>query len=421
MRFTANLSLAVVAILLSAGGAGAQEWTRFRGPNGSGINDKITIPPVWTDKDYLWKVTLPGGGHSSPVLWGDKVFVTCANDDTANRTLLGINATNGQTVWKVDFASHTFRQHQDNSYASSTPSVDTDAIYLCWSTPEEYSLYAFDHAGKQKWKTDLGPFVSQHGGGNSPVVVGDVVLLGDDQEGKESYLFGFNRADGKLIWKLKRNSTSFSASTPVLLGEPGAAQLAVFVSRGEGVTAVDPLTGKVGWAVPKAFDARTISSPVAGDGLIFATCGEGTNGHGIVATRPPADAAGSAKIAFKIPTPGPYVPTPLIKKDLLFVLIDTGTLACYKASTGDKVWEQKIGGSFYSSPVCANDTLFVVSKKGTVMAFEASDHFKALGKTELGEKCHATPALADGCLFARTYTQLVCVKGSPTKFAQATP
>jgi outer membrane protein assembly factor BamB len=186
----------------------------------------------------------------------------------------------------------------------------------------------------------------------------------------------------------------------------------VFTSHSEGVTAVDSMTGKVSWAITDAFNARTISSPIAGNSLIFATCGEGTSGHGIIATRPPADGGATAQIAFKIASPSPYVPTPLLHNDLLFVLTDTGTLSCYRAGTGEKVWQQRIGGSFYSSPICAKDTLFVITKKGMVMSFAASDHFQALGKTDLGEKCHATPALADGCLFARTYTQLMCVNGT---------
>jgi outer membrane protein assembly factor BamB len=157
MRFRITaFALVLMLILFAAGNAGAQEWTRFRGPNGSGVNDAISIPAVWTDKDYRWKITLPGGGHSSPVLWGDRLFITCADDATASRTLLGVNAADGKTLWHAEFSSHVFHQHQDNSYASSTPTVDANGIYLCWNTPEEFTIYGFDHDGKQLWKTDLG-------------------------------------------------------------------------------------------------------------------------------------------------------------------------------------------------------------------------------------------------------------------------
>jgi outer membrane protein assembly factor BamB len=402
---------ALVFLGFIGGSARAQEWTRFRGPNGSGINETTHVPAVWSAQDYRWKMKLPGGGHSSPVLWGGRLFITCADDSTADRSVLGIAAADGKIVWRADFPSHVFHQHQDNSYASSTPAVDADRVYVCWNTPEEFTLTALDHDGKQLWKTDLGPFISQHGGGNSPIVVGDVVLLGDDQEGRESFLFGIDSATGKILWKLHRNSKSFSASTPILLTSPDVSPLAVFTSKGEGVTAIDPQTGKVQWSLPSLFNSRTVSSPVAGDGLIFATCGEGTGGHVLVAARPPTSGA-AAGVAYKLTTAAPYVPTPLYRNDLLFILTDTGMLSCCRASTGEVVWQQRIGGSYYSSPVCAAGTLFCVSKKGTVTALAASDRFQLLGRTELGEKCHSTPAIAYGCLFARTYTQLVCVNGA---------
>ncbi len=411
MRITSRICPALMIMFLASSATRAQEWTRFRGPNGSGINSSTKIPATWTEKDYRWKITLPGGGHSSPVLWGDRLFITCADDATAERSVLGISASDGKTLWQSKFPTHLFHQHQDNSYASSTPAVDADRVYVCWNTPEEFTLFAFDHDGKQLWKDDLGPFISQHGGGNSPIVVGDVVLLGDDQEGRESFLFGIDRSSGRILWKLKRNSQSFSAATPVLLSRDGASPLAVFTSKGEGVTAVDPQTGKVEWALPNVFNSRTISSPVAGDGLIFATCGEGSGGHVLVAARAPADAGAGAQVAYKITAGAPYVPTPLLRGDLLFVLTDGGNLSCCRASTGAVVWQQRIGGSFYSSPVCAGDMLFCTTKKGSVIALSASDHYRLLGRTELGEKCHSTPAIADGCLFARTYAQLVCVKG----------
>jgi outer membrane protein assembly factor BamB len=414
MQLNLGLRVALFTLWITAAGARAQEWTRFRGPNGSGISESTHIPPVWTDKDYRWKITLPGGGHSSPVLWGDRLFITCADDSTGNRSVLGISTIDGKILWRTDFPSHLFHQHQDNSYASSTPTVDGDRVYVCWNTPEEFTLVALDHDGKQVWKTDLGPFISQHGGGNSPIVVGDVVLLGDDQEGRESFLFGINRATGKIIWKLKRNSTSFSAATPVLLEEPDVSPLAIFTSKGEGVTAIDPQSGKVQWSLPDLFNSRTISSPITGGGLIFATCGEGSRGHVLIAARPAASGS-AAQLAYKITSDAPYVPTPLFRQGLLFVLTDTGILSCCRASTGEVVWQQRIGGSFYSSPVCAGDSLFCTSKKGSVTAVAASDHFQLLGKTELGEKCHSTPAIADGCLFARTYTHLVCVQGTTSQ------
>lgn len=403
------MRLALLMLLL-CGVANGQEWTRFRGPNGSGVNEKITLPSTWQEKDFRWKTTLPGGGHSSPVLWGDRIFVTCADDDSATRMVLGISAVDGKILWRRDFSSHPFRQNGDNSYASSTPTVDAQRLYVCWNTPEEFTLAALDHDGKPLWKTDLGPFASQHGGGNSPIVAGDLVLIGDDNEGRESWLFGIDAASGHIRWKLRRHSTKFSAATPVLFQPAGGTPQAIFTSWGEGMTAVDPATGAVQWALPGIFNARTVSSPVIGDGMVFATCGEGAGGHMLIAGRP-ADNGQPAAVAYRLSDDVPYVPTPLVRGNLLFFLSDRGDMTCASATTGKTIWRQRLPGSYYSSPLCAGDELLVISKKGQMTALSASEKFAQLGGYSFDEKCHSTPALAEGCMFVRTYTHLYCVGG----------
>lgn len=404
-RFAIVLSATCMALPLVAG---AQEWTRFRGPNGSGVSD-TTFKPQWTPSDYAWNVTLPGVGHSSPVVWGDKVFVTCA-DENATRMVLCLSAKDGHTLWKRDFPSHTFHQHGDNSYASATPAVDADHLYVCWNTPEEFTLLALTHKGTEAWKTDLGAFVSQHGGGNSPIVVGDMVLVGDDQEGKASYLFGVDRMTGKVQWKTPRKTAKFSAATPVIFHGENGQDTAVFDSQAEGMAGIDPKTGKVVWQVKDIFDSRTVGSPTAGGGLLFATCGEGPGGHVLMAIKPGAD--GEAAIAWKVKRETPYVPTPLVKGDMLFYWSDRGMVTCAHAATGEVIWQDHVPGSYFSSPICAGNTLFNVTKNGEVVAVSAGGKFELLGKTPLNEKCHATPAISGNRMFVRTYTRLYCIKGS---------
>lgn len=406
--------LTVFTVLLSAPLVHSQEWTRFRGPNGSGINQRVSIPAVWAEKDFRWKISLPGDGHSSPVLWGHQLFVTSADDSSAMRRVVCIDAHSGATVWKREFGSHLFHQHGDNSYASSTPAVDGRHLYVCWNTPEEFTLVALNLDGSDAWKADMGPFVSQHGGGNSPIVVGNVVILGDDNEGKESFLFGFDASSGKMLWKLPRQSDKFSAATPCVYTPASGSAQVIFTSKAHGMTAVDPVAGKVVWQVEGLFDLRTVSSPITGDGLIFATCGEGGGGHVLVAVKP-GDGAGLApQVAYKVTQNTPYVPTPLFVKDLLFLLSDGGMVTCARAATGQVIWQQRIGGSYYGSPVCAGDTIFCVSKKEEVVAIAASDSYKLLGRTrlDLDAKCHSTPALANGDMFVRTYSHLVCIAGN---------
>lgn len=406
MRYLPRL-LALLGAL-AASGAFAQEWTRFRGPNGTGLSD-TTFPASWQEKDFAWRIDLPGTGHSSPVVWGNRVFVTCCDPQSAQRIVVCVSAKDGSTLWKTAYDSRTFRQHADNSYASATPTVDADRVYVCWNTPEQFTVVALSHEGKELWKTDLGAFVSQHGGGNSPIVVGDKLLIGDDQEGEASALFGLDCATGKVAWKTPRATKKFSAATPIIF-RAGNQEQAVFTSQAEGMAGIDPASGKVLWQIKGIFDSRTVGSPTTGDGLIFATCGEGAGGHVLMAIQPAEN--GHAKIAWQTHTDTPYVPTPIVKGNLLFYWADRGIVTAVRATTGEQVWQEHVPGSYYSSPICAGSTLFNINKKGEVIALSAGEKFQLLGQTNLTDKCHATPAISGGQMFIRTFGHLYCLKGT---------
>ena len=160
-------------------------WNRFRGPNGSGVSQAKTVPVRWTQDDYNWRIELPGHGHSSPVVWGDRIFLTCCDPSTALRTLLCVDAPTGDTLWKLDEPSTTYSQHRDNSYATATPTVDSDGVVVTWSTPEAVMLLAVDLQGRELWRRNLGPLVSLQGSGSSPILHQDLVVLINDQEDME--------------------------------------------------------------------------------------------------------------------------------------------------------------------------------------------------------------------------------------------
>ncbi|HEY5315983.1 MAG TPA: PQQ-binding-like beta-propeller repeat protein, partial [Pirellulales bacterium] len=163
--FTARCCLILATLACAVAPVQAQEWTRFRGPNGTGISLAKSVPTRWTESDYNWSVALPGIGHSSPVAWGDKIFVTSANEDTAERMVLCLDAADGHVLWKHNYSSAVHPKHLRNSFASSTPAVDQNHVYVSWTAPEEYTLMALDHDGRDAWRINLGPFVSQHSGG----------------------------------------------------------------------------------------------------------------------------------------------------------------------------------------------------------------------------------------------------------------
>ena len=390
----------------------AQEWTRFRGPDGSGVAASgADIPAKWSDRDVRWKVDLPGVGHSSPVLWGDRIFLTCADEQTGTATLVCLNAADGSLRWKRDYTSENYRHHGENSYASSTPTADAERVYVCLMQPRQLQVVALDHDGKDAWTADLGPFVTQHGGGHSPVVFEDIVVVANDQDGPGSSIVALDRKTGQKKWTSPRKSYRFSASTPCVYRptDGGPAQL-IFTSWAHGITGIDPKNGLVLWELPEAFDARTVGSPVAANeaGVVIASCGEGPGGHWITAVKP---GSGGAKpdVVYKISKMSPYVPTPIVKGNLLFFWADGGTVTCARADSGAMVWQERVGGSYFGSPVCAGDKLYCVSKRGEVVVIAAAEKFELLARNELGEKSHATPAVANGRMYVRTYGKLFCI------------
>ena len=401
-------AIAVAAALPAAARpAAGQEWTRFRGPNGSGLGDGDAIGAKWTAEDHNWKVELPGGGHGSPVVWGEKVFLLCGQQD-GTRVVACVQAADGKIAWTHPCPGETFRMHSNNSYATSTPAVDKDRVYAYWPGQKQQTLLALDHDGKEVWKLDLGPFRSAHGAGTSPIVHDDVVVLANDQQGK-SFLIAVDAKTGTTRWKLDRPGGQAAYGTPcVFAHKDGRADL-VFTSTSSGMTGVDAKTGEVRWQVPGAFPQRCVSSPVAAPGLAMGACGVGGGGKWLMVVRPGADK--QAEEAYRVTSSAPYVPTPLVKDGLLFLWSDQGTVSCLRAATGEPLWQQSVGGRFYASPVCVADRLYCVSTAGEVVVVRAAETFEILARNALGAKTQATPAVAGGRMYLRTGSRLICVGG----------
>ncbi len=401
----------LVLFLLFTFSTSAQEWTRFRGPNGTGISSAQTIPSQWSDKDFNWKVELPGTGHSSPVVWENEIYLTSTEEQPGAILVYRLDAGSGKMIWKKAFPFTPFQKHQNNSFASATPAVDAERVYVASSTPDRYLLRAFDHNGNVLWEQNLGPYVSQHSSGASPVLVGDKVFLANDQDGPSS-LVAMDARTGEIRWKISRRTASngVSYSTPCLYEPPRAKPQLIFLSWPNGVTAVDPDSGKVMWELANVFDKRCVSSPVIASGLIVGSCGSGGGGNYVAAVRPPENGK-SAEVAYQIKRSAPYVPTSVAVGNLLFLWSDGGILSCVDAPTGQVRWQERVGGNFFGSPVCVDGRLFCVSTAGEVDVVEASDRFKILARNPLGEQCHTTPAVAGGKMYVRTLKHLYSIGG----------
>jgi outer membrane protein assembly factor BamB len=376
------------------------------GPNGSGISPASTIPVRWADKDVNWKIKLPGRGHSSPVLWGKRVFVTSSDDKTGRRLLLCVDAENGMQHWLREFPGPVTKKHEDNSFASSTPAVDARHVYVTWGNPQEYLVIALDHTGKEVWRVDLGPFRAGHGFGGSPIVHEDLLVVANDQDGASSVI-ALECASGKVRWRVSRRSKA-SYATPCVFQPPGRPAELIFCSYEHGLTGIDPAKGRVNWERDIFFKGHlesAIASPIVASDLVLGSCGWLGVNYEVVAVRPYAAAVKEA--AYRLDKIAPLVPTPLVKDGLLFLWNDRGVVTCADAKSGEVIWKERVPGSYYGSPVCAGGKLYCLSREGEVVVLSASRQFQLLASNPVGEGGHATPAIAGGRMYLRTFSQLI--------------
>ena len=419
----------VFVLFVSVTYAQQDDWSRFRGPNGSGLVNAVTMPVRWTNQDYNWKTDLPGLGHGSPVVWGNRIFLTCGEPETAGRTILCLDTADGDTLWRRDFQSRPHRQHRSNSYATATPAVDALGLVVTWTTPDEVVLLALDLEGNEIWRRDLGPFVGQHGSGSSPIIVDGMVVLANEQgdpqllarlmgrEGEtrkagKSYLIGVNRKTGKTLWQTPRRTTLAPYSTPCIRQRDDGKNELIFTSTSHGITAVDPASGETNWEIDGLFSDRCVGSPVSAAALIIGTHGRGVSGDRCVAVRPGSTAKNQdPSLAYEVTKAVPLVPTPLVSGNRLFLWSDAGIVTSLDVSTGGLIWRERVGGGYFGSPVCVDSRLYCISKKGEVVVLSTSDDFKLLARVELGETSYATPVVAGGVMYLRTASRLYSLGG----------
>jgi hypothetical protein len=404
----------VMIATLMASNLSAQEWNRFRGPNGAGVS-ATKFPVQWAAKDYLWSISLPGRGHSSPVAWQDHVYVSAADDKSGKRFVLCVNAKDGKTIWHCDFADAAYQMHKRNSIATSTPCVDAERLYLAWSTPDNFVVQALDRkTGKDAWQISLGKYKSQHGFGASPILYEDLLIVTNEQD-KTGSLHAFETKTGQEIWKLPRNSGNATYSAPCIYETPGRAAEIIFTNWQHGITAVEPRTGKVKWEIscfePKKAE-RAIASPIIAGDLVIGTCGFVTAQKHFVAVRPTND--GKAKEVWRIEKAVAYMPTPVVKGNRIFACSELGILTCIGAVDGKVIWQERLDNQFSSSPICAGNAIYCTANDGEIFVVEACDTFKLLGRAKLAEATQSTPALTAGVMVFRTEKRLMGLPASRT-------
>jgi outer membrane protein assembly factor BamB len=401
------LSLATLLFFASIGLAA--NWDRFRGPNGAGQSDDAGIPTKWEPSNFLWKQPLSNVGHSSPVIWGKRLFLTSGDPKTGAQIVNAFDAQTGAPLWEKRFEAGLYHMNGLNSYASSTPAADAEHIYLLWLQDGRVILNALTHDGNEVWRRDVGSFEEQHGFGKSPVVIDDLVYVANDSQA-DSSIVAVDRKNGDVRWHIPRESGITAFATPCVLDPTAKDKLLLTVSTASGLTALNAKSGKVVWqGLQDELTQRCVSSPIVAAGMVLVSSGQGGTGKSLIAARPNGK---GVKAIYRLQQSVPQVPTPIVAGDLLFLWQDRGLVSCYDLATGKQNYRERIGGDYHSSPIRIGNRIFGVSRNGEVVVLAADRKFQVLARNALNEACHATPAVANGRLYLRTEASLLCV-GEP--------
>jgi len=396
---------------------GDEPWSRFRGPNGSGCSEAQTIPATWTANDYNWQIDLPGGGASSPVVWKDKIFVTAASESKLERMLLCYSTADGRLLWSRGVPYVKEKKHARNTYASNTPAVDAERVYTLWQSRESSRLLAYDHAGQELWRFDVGAYQSGHGGGLSPIVVDGLVVLNNAQEG-DSFLLGVDAATGRERWRVPRDRIKASYSTPCVLTDANGKKQLIFTSWKQGITSVALTTGSVLWEKsvfePDGIEKRSIGSPVVSNGVVYGTSGFTAGKKLLVALDASSSStSGDVKELFRTERGVTHMPSTLVCYGRVYNWTDAGVVYCLDAKSGETIWQKRLGGNYSGSPICVNGRLYCLSEDEEMVVISAGDEFQELARVKLDSGTSSTPAVSDGILYFRTDGKLYSLGGKP--------
>jgi outer membrane protein assembly factor BamB len=438
------LAAGIVALALASPAAGPNDhWPQFRGPSAGVAENDTALPDRWSaTSNIAWTAAVPGMGWSSPVVWGEHVFITSVvNTGETEAPKPGLYFGGERPAspvphrWMVhdlDFATGKLRwskevksgappqpRHLKNSYASETPVTDGERVYFYFGG---VGLFAFDMKGTPVWSRPLGPFKTRNGWGTaaSPVLHRDRLYIVNDND-EQSFLAAYDKRTGAELWRVNRDEGT-NWATPFVWEHGGSAEI---VTSGTGKVRSYDLAGKLLWEL-KGMSSISIPTPFERHGLLFISSGYiGDPQRPAYAIRPGATGditlkAGETSnqyIAWSMPTLAPYNPTPLVYGDYYYTLFDRGFFTCHDAKTGREVYgRQRIAtdaSGFTASPWAYNGRIFALSEDGDTYVIEAGPEFKVLGKNSLGEMTLATPAIARGSLVIRTASKLYRVGKKP--------
>ena len=409
----ARVVLALLGLLIVRP-VGADNWARWRGPQGSAVSVEAGIPLKWDqNRNIRWKTAIPGEGSSSPIVWNDRVFLTSAEDEGCVRWLHCLDLLSGRIVWSAG-VEHDWPELTSalTGHAAATPTTDGQRVFTWFGNA---GLSCHDFSGRQIWHLDLGAFESELGLASSPVLVDERLILVCDHDGTrfksfDSYLIALDPHTGRTLWKTPRSGLLRSWSTPIAVEH--AQGKALIVNAQDQLRAYDLVSGRQQWSVA-GMTPWVTPSPVVAEGLIFASSGR--DGPALAVKPGGRGDITDTHVAWKQSRGAPYVCSPIVYRGYLYLLNETGIVTCLKARTGELQYRQRLGGKFYSSPVAAENRLYLTDELGVTWVIGAGDSFQVLAKNRLATGCLASPAISAGCLLLRSRDHLFCVSIQPER------
>jgi outer membrane protein assembly factor BamB len=402
-----------VAMVLS-GGEAAKYWSRWRGPSGQGLVEGSTYPDTWSEtENILWKVKVPGRGHSSPIVWGNRIFLTTAAEDGSNRSVLCFQISDGKMLWQTAVpAAAAEKLYAKNSYASASVSTDGERVYAYFGNA---GLVALDFNGKQVWHTGFGNINLYHGPGGSPLLYKDRLILYQEQRLMDrtiptdpGFIVAIDKGTGREIWRQRRDPQP-GWGTPIAI-QVGT-HTEIIVSSSRRIDAYDPDAGKLLWYCT-GNTVEVIPTPVVGHGMIYACSGRAGP---TIAVRPGGSGDVTAThVTWSTPKGSSFVPSPLLLGDYLYTINDMVSVAsCHNAVTGELFGQLRLGEpvreGFSASPVAVGGKVFFTNDEGDTFVLSPAPDFKLLHINHLGEPTLASPALVDGKWYVRTQSHLICI------------
>jgi outer membrane protein assembly factor BamB len=396
----------------------AADWPQWRGPLGDGTTSETGLPTTWNaTANIAWKTEIPGRGHASPIVVGDRVLTVSADKDTAERILVCLDRKTGKVSWKQTvLKSPMERVHAENSHASSTPASDGKLVFCTFLDGREVLVSAYDLNGKLVWTRRPGVFSSVHGFCSTPIIYRDTIIVNCDHDG-DGYIVALARKDGSERWRIERPNKTRSYCAPLIRTINGTDQMVL--SGSKCIASYDPASGKQLWIIDGPTDQFVASPVYHNKSQLFFFTG-GFPDHHLLAVRP--DSSGNItntdRIAWRSTRGVAYVPSPIAVGDWFFITDDRGFAHCLDAKTGTEQWEQRFGRQ-HASLVSADGVVYFLNDLGVCRVVRASNKFELVATNELGEPTYASPALSNGQLFIRGERNLFCIGDSRQSRAQS--